>query len=83
MTTRLPGRLLERTLAVTNGSLRCPRSARLSITACDGCAFFCRSDRPTSSVVCSYPIAARDTFERRARAREDVAIALTHHLVRT
>jgi hypothetical protein len=68
---------------MSNGELRCPRNGRLSVAACDGCPFFCRDDRLTSSVICSYPFAARDTFARRARRREDVRIALAHHLERT
>ena len=83
MTRRFSGRPLERSLAVTNGKVRCPRNARLSVTACDGCPFFCRTDGLTSSLICSYPIPARDTFARRARQRPDVALALTHHLERT
>jgi hypothetical protein len=34
-------------------------------------------------VICSYPIPARDTFARLARRRQDVRIALAHHLQRT
>jgi hypothetical protein len=55
----------------------------MSAAACHGCAFFCRNSRITSSVICSYPFPARDTFARLARRREDVRIALAHHLERT
>jgi hypothetical protein len=83
MTRRFSGRPLERSLAVSNGELRCPRSGRLPVAACDGCPFFCRHDQVTPSVICSYPLPARDTFVRRSRRREDVRIALAHHLERT
>ena len=83
MTRRFSGRPLERTLAVSNGELCCPRRGRVSVIACDGCPFFCRNSRITSSVICSFPFSAGDTFARRARQREDVRIALAHHLERT
>jgi hypothetical protein len=83
MTMRFSGRPLERSLAVSNGELRCPRNGRVSAAACDGCPFFCRNNRITWSVICSYPFPAGDTFARRARRREDVRMALTHHLERT
>jgi hypothetical protein len=83
MTRRFSGRPLERSLAVSNGELRCPRNGRMSAAACHGCAFFCRNSRITSSVICSYPFTARDTIARLARRREDVRIALAHHLERT
>ena len=82
MTRRFAGRPLERSLAVSNGELRCPRSGRVSVAACDGCPFSCRNDRIMSSL-CSYPFPAHDTFARRARRREDVRITLAHHLERT
>jgi hypothetical protein len=83
MMRRFSGRPLERSLAVRNGELPCPRRGCISAAACDGCPFFCRNDRITSSVICSYPFSARDTFARRAARREDVRIALAHHLERT
>jgi hypothetical protein len=83
MTKRFSGRPLERSLAVINGELRCPRNGRKSIAACDACPYFCRNSRVTASLICSYPFPARDTFARRARRREDVRIALGHHLGRT
>jgi len=65
------------------GVLRCPRRGHISATECAGCPFFCRSVRIASSVICSYPFPARDTFARRSQRREDVRIALAHHLERT
>jgi hypothetical protein len=83
MSRRTSRRPLERSLAVSNGELWCPRSGRVSATACTSCQFLCRSSRVKSSAICSYPFAARDTFARRSRRREDVRIALRHHLERT
>jgi hypothetical protein len=83
MTRRFAVRPLERSLATIYGELRCPRAGRRAVTACEGCAFFCRTDRLTASVICSYPLPATDTYARRARHREEVRIALSHHLERT
>lgn len=83
MTRRPPQRPLERSLSVSNGELNCPRRGRVPVITCDGCPFFCRSSRVTSSAICSYPFTARDTFARRSGRREDVRIALAHHLERT
>jgi hypothetical protein len=83
MTRRSQGRPLERSLAVSGGVLRCPRRGGISATDCVNCPFFCRHDDVTRSVICSYPLLARDTFARRTRWRENVRIALAHHLERT
>jgi hypothetical protein len=56
---------------------------RVIEAACRECLFFCRHDRATVSVVCSYPIPARDTLARLARRRHDIRIALAHRLERT
>jgi hypothetical protein len=83
MTGRFLGRALERSLAVDEGALRCPRRGRISAAECVGCPFLCRHDRVTTSVICSYPFLANDTFASRSRRRQDVRIALAHHLERT
>lgn len=80
---KFPRRPLERSLAVSDGEVRCPRRGLLSAATCDGCPFLCRGGRSTSSVICSYPFPAGDTYADRARKREDVRIALAHHLERT
>jgi hypothetical protein len=82
MPRRFSGRLIQRTLAVTNGELGCPRSGPHALDACVACQFYCREDRITSSLVCSYPIPARDTLARLARRRHDIRIAMAHHLDR-
>ena len=82
-TARRRARLLERSLAVNDGELQCPRRGRTTAAACDGCPFVCRTGPPTSWVTCSYPFPALDTLDRRAHLREDVRIAMAHHLERT
>ena len=83
MARRFSGRTIERSLAVVNGDVACPRQDRLSVAGCQGCLFFCRHDRLIPSVICSYPIPARETLARRARRRHDIRIALAHRLQRT
>ena len=83
MTRYFLGRPLDRYLAIREGMMRCPRKGRIPASECIGCPSFCRRDRVTKSVVCSYPLLARDTFALRSRGREDVRIALAHHLERT
>ena len=76
------GRPLERTLAMTDDGVVCPRTGRIS--GCGGdCPFYCRRERSTSSVICSYPFPASETFVRRVRSREALRIALSHLLERT
>lgn len=76
------GRPLERSLEQTDHGVVCPRTGRVS--GCGGdCPFYCRRERSTSSVICSYPVLASDTFVRRARSREALRIALSHLLERT
>ena len=76
-------RTLERSLAMDEGVLVCPRAGSVSLATCDGCPFFCRTETESSSVICSYPIPARETFATRSRHSEAVRIALRHQLERT
>ncbi len=75
-------RPLQRSLASRDGLVRCPRRGRIAAVECDGCPSFCRRDAVTPTVICSYPFLARDTFARRRLRRQDVRIALSHHLER-
>ena len=76
-------RPLERSLALRDGLVRCPRRGRIAAVECDGCPSFRRRDAVTPTVICSYPFLARDTFARRRLRRHDVRIVLSHHLERT
>lgn len=76
-------RTFERSLALEQGVLVCPRGGSVLLATCDGCPFFCRKETEPSSVICSYPIPARETFATRSRHSEAVRIALRHHLERT
>lgn len=76
-------RPLERSLALRDGLVRCPRRGRIAAAECDGCLYFCRREADTATVICSYPFLARDTLARRSRRRHDVRIALRHHLERS
>ena len=76
-------RTLESSLALEHGVLVCPRRGSVLVATCDGCPFFCRTETESSSVICSYPIPARETFATRSRHSEAVRIALRHQLQRT
>lgn len=76
-------RVLERALAVDGEMLVCPRRGSVRVTACDGCPLFCRTETQPASVICSYPIPARETLARRSRYDEGMRIALRHWLERT
>ena len=76
-------RTLERCLALEGGMLVCPRAGSAVLATCDGCSFFCRTETESSSVICSYPIPARETFATRSRHSEAVRIALRAQLERT
>ena len=76
-------RTLERSLALDEGVVVCPRAGSVVLATCDGCSFFCRTETESSSVICSYPIPARETFATRSRHSEAVRIALRHQLQRT
>jgi hypothetical protein len=75
-------RPVERWLGVYEGQVRCPRT-QTQEPDCRGCQFLARIDTPTSSVVCTYPIPARETFARRATHDQAARIALGHRLERT
>jgi hypothetical protein len=77
-----PGRPLERSLLVTGDRIQCPRLGDTDHAACGGCPYFCRVSTKTGTLICSFPFLARDTYERRARRRDDVRIALGHVLNR-
>jgi hypothetical protein len=83
MSRRFLGRPVERNIGIPDGVLRCPRRGLVSASICNGCTFLCRHEGRATSVICSYPLPARDTYARRSRRREDVRIALGHHLERT
>ena len=76
-------RTLERNLALDGGKLVCPRAGSVVLATCDGCSCFCRTETEPSSVICSYPIPARETFATRSRHSEAVRIALRARLERT
>ena len=76
-------RTLERSLALDEGVVVCPRAGSVSLATCDGCPFFCRTETESSSVICSYPIPARETFATRSTHSEAVRIALRARLERT
>ena len=76
-------RMLESSLALEQGVLVCPRRGSVPVATCDRCPFFCRTEISSSSVICSYPIPARETFATRSRHSEAVRIALQHQLQRT
>ena len=76
-------RTLERSLALDEGVLICPRAGSVPWVTCDGCPFFCRTKAGPSSVICSYPIPARETFATRSRHSEAARIALRAQLERT
>ena len=78
-------RTLERSLALDGGVVVCSRAGSVVLATCDGCSFFCRTEAEPSSVICSYPIPARETFAFATRSRhsEAVRIALRHQLERT
>lgn len=75
-------RTLERSLALDQGVLVCPRAGPVLLRTCDGCPFLCRMEATPSSIICSYPIPARETFATRKRHSEAVRIALRHQLER-
>lgn len=76
-------RTFERSLALEQGVLICPRAGSVVLATCDGCPFFCRTETESSSVICSYPIPGRETFATRSRHSETLRIALRHQLERT
>jgi hypothetical protein len=76
------GRPLERSLLVTGDRIQCPRQGDTDRAACGGCPYFCRVSTNIGALICSFPFMARDTYERRARRRDDVRIALGHVLNR-
>lgn len=76
-------RPLERGLALHDGSVDCPVKGRIAVERCDGCPHLCRCDAASSSLICSYPLLAGDTYAQRSRRRDDVRIALSLHLERT
>jgi len=76
-------RALERSLAVEHGRLVCPRRGSVLLATCDDCHFLCGAETEPPSVICSYPIPARETFGTRSRHSEAVRIALRHQLQRT
>lgn len=76
-------RTLERSLALEQGVVICPRAGCVVLATCDGCPFFCRTEAEPSSVICSYPLPARETFATRSRHSEAVRIALRAQLERT
>jgi len=77
------GRALERSIALVEGTLVCPRRGHVEIADCVTCGFLCRTELAPASVICSYPIPARETFAVRSRHDPGVRIALRHHLERT
>lgn len=77
------GRPFERSLLVTGDRVHCPRQGDIDRSACDRCPYHCRASTITGALICSFPFLARDTYERRARRRDDVRIALGHVLNRT
>ncbi len=83
MTRKDLGRPIERALAVEGGELRCPRRGLISEATCEGCVCLCGFDGVTSSLICSYPLSAADTFARRSLRRQAVRIAVSHRLERT
>lgn len=76
-------RTLERSLASDGGKLVCPREGSAVLATCDDCSFFCRTETESSSVICSYPIPAHETFATRSRHSQAVRIALRAQLERT
>ena len=76
-------RTLERCLALDEGVVVCPRAGSVVLASCDACSFFCGAETESSSVICSYPIPARETFATRSRHSQAVRIALRAQLERT
>lgn len=76
-------RALERSLALEHGLIVCPRRGSVGVAACDDCPYFCRTETESSSVICSYPIPARETSATRSRGSAAMRIALRHQSQRT
>ena len=77
------GRLIQRYLGVDGGTLACPRIGSIDAITCDDCLFLCGLEAELATVICSYPLLARETFARRSRRNHGLRIALGHSLERT